>query len=81
MRRGLNKIMDEAHCSRYYIHPGTNKMYQDLKKSFSWTRIKREIEKYVAECDTCRRVKADHMRPAKNLCNTLFFIKKENSRN
>jgi hypothetical protein len=47
------KIMDEAHCSRYSIHPGTNKMYQDLKKNFWWTRIKREITKYVSECDTC----------------------------
>jgi hypothetical protein len=47
------KIMDEAHCSRYSIHPGTNKMYQDLKKNFWWTRIKREIAKYVSECDTC----------------------------
>jgi hypothetical protein len=28
------KIMDEAHCSRYSIHLGTNKMYQDLKKKF-----------------------------------------------
>jgi hypothetical protein len=34
------KIMDEAHCSRYSIHLGTNKMYQDLKKNFWWTRIK-----------------------------------------
>jgi hypothetical protein len=25
--------MDEAHCSRYSIHPRTNKMYQDLKKN------------------------------------------------
>jgi hypothetical protein len=58
-------IMDEAHCSRYSIHLGTNKMYQDLKKSFWWTRIKREIVKYVSECDTWRRVKADHLRPAK----------------
>jgi hypothetical protein len=31
-----HKIMDEAHCSRYSIHPGTNKMYQDLKKNFWW---------------------------------------------
>jgi hypothetical protein len=30
-------IMDEAHCSRYSIHPGVNKMYQDLKKNFWWT--------------------------------------------
>jgi hypothetical protein len=60
------KIMNEAHCSRYSIHPGTNKMYQDLK-NFWWTRMKREIAKYVSECDTCWRVKADHLRPAGNL--------------
>jgi hypothetical protein len=61
------KIIDEAHCSRYSIHPGTNKMYQDLKESFWWTRMKIEIVKYVSECDTCRRVKADHLRPVGNL--------------
>jgi hypothetical protein len=61
------KIMDEAHCSRYSIHPGTNKMYQDLKKSFWWTRMKRKIVKYVSKCDMCRRVKDDHLRPAQNL--------------
>jgi hypothetical protein len=61
------KIMDEAHCSRYSIHLGTNKMYQDLKKSFWWIRMKREIAKYVSECDTCRRVKADHLWPVENL--------------
>jgi hypothetical protein len=33
------KIMDEAHCSRYSIHSGTNKIYQDLKKNFWWTSI------------------------------------------
>jgi hypothetical protein len=47
------KIMDEAHYSWYSIHPGTNKMYQDLKKNFWSTRMKREIAKYVSECDTC----------------------------
>jgi hypothetical protein len=60
------KIMDEAHCSRYSIHRGTNKMYQDLK-NFWWTQMKREIARYVSECDTCQRVKADHLRPAGNL--------------
>jgi hypothetical protein len=38
-----------------------------LKKNFWWTRMKQEIAKYVSECDTCRRVKADHLRPTKNL--------------
>jgi hypothetical protein len=59
--------MDGAHCSRYSIHLGTNKMYQDLKKNFWWMRIKREIARYVSECDTCQRVKADHLRLAGNL--------------
>jgi hypothetical protein len=61
------KIMNEAHCSRYSIHLGTNKMYQDLKKNFWWTRMTWEIAKYVSECDTCRIVKADHLRPTGNL--------------
>jgi hypothetical protein len=60
------KIMNEAHCSWYSIHLGTNKMYQDLK-NFWWTRMKREIAKYVFKCDTRRRVKVDHLRPAGNL--------------
>jgi hypothetical protein len=42
-------------------------MHQDLRKNFWWTRMKREIAKYVFECDTCQRVKADHLRPARNL--------------
>jgi hypothetical protein len=61
------KIMDGAHCSRYSIHPGTNKMYQNLKRNFWWTRMKREIANYVSECDTYQRIKADHLRPVRNL--------------
>ena len=56
------QILDEAHLSRYKIHPSSNKMYQDLKQRFWWTRMKQEIAKYVSECDTCRRVKASHLR-------------------
>jgi hypothetical protein len=62
-----HKITNKAHYSRYSIHSGTNKMYHDLKKYLWWTRMKREIVKYVSECDTCRRVKADHLRPTRNL--------------
>jgi hypothetical protein len=61
------KILDEAHCSRYSIHPGANKMYQDLKKNFWWMRMKMEIARYVSEFDTCQRVKADYLRPTRNL--------------
>ncbi|WVZ70402.1 hypothetical protein U9M48_019073 [Paspalum notatum var. saurae] len=45
------KILYEAHTSLFTMHPGSNKMYQDLKQKFWWTRMKREIAKYVFECD------------------------------
>ncbi|WVZ97534.1 hypothetical protein U9M48_043060 [Paspalum notatum var. saurae] len=58
------KILDEAHTSMFTLHPGSNRMYQDLKQKFWWTHMKREIAKYVSECDVCQRVKADHLKPA-----------------
>jgi hypothetical protein len=59
--------MDEAHLSKFSIHPGSTKMYQDLKQSFWWTRMRREIAKYVSECDICQRVKASHLKTAGTL--------------
>jgi hypothetical protein len=56
------KILDEAHTSRYSIHPGSTKMYHDLRQQFWWTRMKCETARYVSECDTCRKVKADYMK-------------------
>ncbi|WVZ93561.1 hypothetical protein U9M48_039531 [Paspalum notatum var. saurae] len=58
------KIMDEAHASMFTMHPGSNKMYQDLKQKFWWTHMKWEIAKYVSECDVCHRVKVDHLKLA-----------------
>jgi hypothetical protein len=58
------QILDEAHLSKFSIHPGSTKMYQDLRQNFWWTRMKREIAKYVAGCDICQRVKASHLKPA-----------------
>jgi hypothetical protein len=57
------KILDEAHTSRYSIHSGSTKMYHDLRQQFWWTRMKRETVRYVSECDTCRKVKANYMKP------------------
>lgn len=56
-------ILDEAHKSRYSIHPGADKMYQDLKKEFWWPGIKRSISSYVEKCLTCLQVKTEHQRP------------------
>ncbi|KAM3386145.1 hypothetical protein ACQJBY_009661 [Aegilops geniculata] len=53
-------IMNEAHNSLLSIHPRSTKMYHDLKQSYWWTRMKREIAQFVNECDVCRRVKAEH---------------------
>jgi hypothetical protein len=47
------KILDEAHTSRYSIHPGSINMYHDLRQQFWWTRMKRETTRYVLKCDTC----------------------------
>ncbi|WVZ58160.1 hypothetical protein U9M48_008461 [Paspalum notatum var. saurae] len=58
------RILDEAHTSMFTMHPGSNKMYQDLKQKFWWTRMKREIATYVSECDVCQRIKADQLKPA-----------------
>jgi hypothetical protein len=56
------KILDEAHTSRYSIHPVSTKMYHDLMQQLWWTRIKCETSRYVSECDTCRKVKANYMK-------------------
>jgi hypothetical protein len=58
------QILDEAHLNHYSIHPGSTKMYHDLKQHYWWTKMKIELARYVARCDTCRRVKAIHMKTA-----------------
>jgi hypothetical protein len=58
------KILDEAHLSKLSMHPGSTKMYHDLKPLYWWTRMKREIAQYVLECDTCQRIKASHLKSA-----------------
>jgi hypothetical protein len=55
------QILDEAHLSPYSIHPRSTKMYQDLKQHYWWTKMNIEIARYVAKCDTCRRVKKIHI--------------------
>ena len=59
-----NEILHDAHNSRYSIHPGSTKMYQDLKKNFWWPNMKKKIAEWVSRCDTCQRVKAEHQRPS-----------------
>ena len=62
-----NQILDEAHSSKLSIHPGSSKIYQDLKNHFWWTKMKKEIAAYVARSDVCSQVKADHLKPCGQL--------------
>ncbi|GJT52089.1 retrovirus-related pol polyprotein from transposon TNT 1-94 [Tanacetum coccineum] len=57
-------IMDEAHKSKYSVHPGADKMYYDLRDRYWWPRMKKDIAEYVSKCLTCLKVKAEHQRPS-----------------
>jgi len=56
--------MEEAHRSRYSIHPGSTKMYKDLQRNFWWKGMKTEIAEFVGRCLVCQQVKIEHQRPA-----------------
>ncbi|GJS91377.1 putative reverse transcriptase domain-containing protein [Tanacetum coccineum] len=56
--------MDEAHKTRYFVHPGADKMYHDLRDMYWWSGMKRGIATYVSKCLTCSKVKAEHERPS-----------------
>ncbi|GKD85386.1 putative reverse transcriptase domain-containing protein, partial [Tanacetum coccineum] len=55
-------IMHESHKSKYLIHPGCDKMYQDLKKLYWWPNMKADIATYVSKCLICSKVKAEHQK-------------------
>nr|GEZ24395.1 putative reverse transcriptase domain-containing protein [Tanacetum cinerariifolium] len=57
-------IMHESHKSKYSIHPGSDKMYQDLKKLYRWPNMKAEIATYVGKCMTYAKVKAEYQKPS-----------------
>jgi transposase InsO family protein len=60
-------ILKEVHDSDYSIHPGSTKMYHDLKQKYWWYGLKRDVAAHVAMCDVCQRVKAEHQRLARLL--------------
>nr|GEY48704.1 reverse transcriptase domain-containing protein [Tanacetum cinerariifolium] len=57
-------IMDEAYKSKYFVHPGADKMYYDLRDRYWWPGMKKDIAVYVSRCLTCLKVKAEHQRPS-----------------
>ncbi|GKB78463.1 putative reverse transcriptase domain-containing protein [Tanacetum coccineum] len=57
-------VMHESHKSKYSIHSGSDKMYQDLKQLYWWPNMKVNISTYVSKCLTCSKVKAEHQKPS-----------------
>ncbi|GAU50355.1 hypothetical protein TSUD_283640 [Trifolium subterraneum] len=57
-------ILEEAHKSGFSIHPGSTKMYHDLKKNYWWPNMKTEIAEFVSRCIVCQQVKIEHQKPA-----------------
>ena len=57
------KILEEAHKSKFSIHLGAMKMYRDLRSSYWWPYMKREVAWFVERCLSYRKVKAEHQRP------------------
>ncbi|GJZ02780.1 putative reverse transcriptase domain-containing protein [Tanacetum coccineum] len=63
--RGLRAlIMHVSHKSKYSIHPGSDKMYQDLRRLYWWPNMKAKITTYVSKCLTCAKVKIEYHKPS-----------------
>ncbi|GJX89836.1 putative reverse transcriptase domain-containing protein [Tanacetum coccineum] len=56
--------MHESHKSKYSVHPGSDKMYQDMKKLYWWPNMKDDIATYISKCLTCLKVKVEHQKPS-----------------
>ncbi|XP_058089229.1 uncharacterized protein LOC131236111 [Magnolia sinica] len=54
------EILTDAHWSKFTFYPGSTKMYHDVKRQYWWLGMKRHIAKFIAQCNTCKSVKAEH---------------------
>ena len=60
----IQKILQEEHNNSLSIHPGSTKMYNDLKKMYWWVGMKRDISEFVSKCLICQQVKVEHQVPS-----------------
>ncbi|TYK21249.1 ty3-gypsy retrotransposon protein [Cucumis melo var. makuwa] len=58
------ELLTEAHSFPFTMHPGSTKMYQDLRSVYWWRNMKREVADFVSRCLVCQQVKASRQRPA-----------------
>ena len=61
------EILWEFHYSRFAVHPGGTKMYQDLRHQYYWSGMKRHVGDFVRRCLMCQQVKVEHHKPARLL--------------
>nr|GFB53814.1 retrotransposon protein, putative, Ty3-gypsy subclass [Tanacetum cinerariifolium] len=66
-------LLTEAHSSSFPVHPGSTKMYHDLKHHFWWSGMKRDVAMFVSRCLICQHVKIEHQR-ASGLLQQLEFL-------
>ena len=57
-------ILEEAYSGSFAMHPDNTKMYQDLKTSYLWSEMKRDVSEFVTKCIVCQKVKVEHQVPS-----------------
>src|ERR1051325_6725834 len=67
------RILDEGHRSGLSIHPGATKMYQDLRKLFWWSGMKKDIVEFVYSCLICQKSKIEHQKSS-SLLQPLYIL-------
>ncbi|KAA3465805.1 DNA/RNA polymerases superfamily protein [Gossypium australe] len=60
----IQKILHETHSVCLFVHPGSTKMYKDLRKQYWWPSMKKDISEFVSRCLICQQVKAEHQVPS-----------------
>nr|GEZ95241.1 retrotransposon protein, putative, Ty3-gypsy subclass [Tanacetum cinerariifolium] len=56
----VENLDKQTHSSPFLVHPGSTKMYHDLKQYFWWSDMKRDVATFVARCLICQQVKIEH---------------------
>ena len=59
------EVLEEAHRSKFFIHPGNSKMYQDLKRNFWWQGMKKDVAEFVAKCLIYQQVKVENKKSSR----------------
>nr|GEY26038.1 putative reverse transcriptase domain-containing protein [Tanacetum cinerariifolium] len=60
-------LMNEAHATRYSVHPRADKMYYDIRDLYWWPKMNKDIALCISKCLTCSKVEAEHQKPSRLL--------------